>query len=92
MFEKLRCCFFQFFKTVKFKKILNVSFQENRFRLFRIIWCCGTVGDGKGYNARLSVALMPRFYSYVKKEPYDIRITILGIAIHYSRSYGGINA
>lgn len=57
-------------------------------RLGRIVWHRGKVGDGKGYSAKLSLALSPRLFK-VRREYESLSVTLLGVRLHYQRSFGG---
>jgi hypothetical protein len=60
---------------VVYKNVMTYSPDEKRYRVCRLVWTVGTVGDGKGYSCKLSVALQWAF-------PF-LRLTL-------RRSYGGI--
>lgn len=75
--------------NLRFKTVLRVDHMRH-FRLFRIMWERGTVGDGSGYSAKLAVGLLPRLYRYERSWKHDRSITLLGLRIHYRRSYGGV--
>ena len=70
------------------KKVMTWSPVERKIRLFRLMWERGTVGDGKGYSAKLAFSLVPRLAGW-KRELDGWRATIAGLSIHYRRSYGG---
>lgn len=60
------------------------------FRIARVMWERGEVGCG-GYSAKLSVALDNSFWRGVERDAKtDWRFTLLGVRLHYCRSYGGI--
>lgn len=59
-------------------------------RLFRVLWTQGRVGDGDGYSAKLSVALRPSLFA-VRREWQSLCVTLLGVSVHFERSYGGIH-
>jgi hypothetical protein len=58
-------------------------------RLFRLTWTRGTVGDGRGYSAKLTLALTPAFFA-LRRGYCDLAVTLLGFRVHYQRAYGGI--
>jgi hypothetical protein len=63
--------------------------EEKVLRLFRVVWCRGTPGTASGgYSAKFSVSLSPRLFS-VRREFWSYAITLLGLRLHYMRSYGG---
>ncbi len=60
------------------------------YRIARMLWTRGTVGDGRGYSAKLSLAVDWRLLDWGRDASTDWRITLLGVRLHYCRSYGGI--
>lgn len=58
-------------------------------RLARLMWTRGTVGDGRGYSAKLTLALRPALFA-VRREWQSVAVTLLGVQVHYQRAYGGI--
>jgi hypothetical protein len=62
--------------------------SKGLIRIIRIMWTRGVVGDGEGYSNSLSLALYPKLYQY-KPVLYGWYLYILGVRIHYDRSYGG---
>lgn len=60
------------------------------YRLVRVVWVSGVVGDGKGYSAKVTLAVSPKFFSFGRSGKYDIAVTLFGIRFHHNRSYGGI--
>ena len=58
------------------------------YRLFRVMWCKGKVGDGRGYSAKLSFAFVPWIFN-VRRDWHEFECTVLGLRVHYKRSYGG---
>jgi hypothetical protein len=74
-------------KNLRFKRVMRFDEIQRHFRLFRVMWEVGTVGDGKGYSAKLAVGIMPKFF-----HREGGRLTILGLRVHYCRSFGGIFA
>lgn len=75
---------------MKIKRLMTWCKQERKLRLFRIIWERGTVGDGKGYSAMFSVSLLPKLFSFERGDLLPrIRLVLLGLSLHYKRSYGG---
>lgn len=80
--------------ALRFKRVMRLDRPGRCFRLFRAMWERGKVGDGEGYSAKLAVAFEPRLLrwetSYRVREPRnDWRVTLLGVRLHYARSYGG---
>lgn len=74
-------------RNLRFKRVMRFDEIQRHFRLFRVMWEVGTVGDGKGYSAKLAVGLMPKLFHWD-----DGRLTIIGVRVHYCRSKGGIFA
>lgn len=74
-------------RNLRLKRVFRYDDSQKHVRLFRLMWERGTVGDGKGYSAKLAVGLLPKLFYYD-----DGRLTIFGLRIHYARSYGGIFA
>lgn len=73
-------------KNLRFRRVMRFDEIQKHLRLFRIMWERGEVGvPNGGYSAKLSVGLMPKLF-----HREDGRWTILGLRIHYCRSYGGI--
>ena len=58
------------------------------YRLARVMWCKGKVGDGRGYSAKLSFAFVPRIFS-VQRAWHEFECTMFCLRVHYKRSYGG---
>jgi hypothetical protein len=73
---------------MKFKPVMRYSPNERMLRLCRLIWERGIVGDGQGYSAMLSLALRPALF-HVRKEWDGWRFTLLGVRLHFKRSWGG---
>jgi hypothetical protein len=78
---------------MKFKLVMRLDRRNRIYRLFRVMWIRGRVGDGKGYSVKFSVALEPRIVSVRRNAIHwpDVIVTILGVRIHYQRSYGGLH-
>ena len=71
------------------RKILRKDGIQGFYRLLRVVWVCGKPGDDLGYSAKLSLALAPRLFAYNRDAATDWCVTLLGIRVHYARSYGG---
>ncbi|MCZ7496276.1 hypothetical protein O8B39_17385 [Agrobacterium rhizogenes] len=79
--------------SLRFRKVLRSDEIQRHFRLFRLLWERGTPGvPGGGYSAKLAIGLRPRFFERERESGKAFLFTILGLRIHYSRSYGGIFA
>ena len=59
------------------------------FRVARIVWQRGCVGDGHGYSVKLTFGLRPKLFQW-NRGWHDWALTIVGIRVHYARSYGGV--
>ncbi len=44
--------------AMQLKPVMTWSAEERKARLFRVMWERGTVGDGKGYSAKLAASLV----------------------------------
>lgn len=67
--------------------------RDKVLRLFRITWRRGRAGDGYGYGAKLTLALRPKVFAWLRsKDCAEVILTILGVRLHYQRSYGGFYA
>lgn len=79
--------------SLRFKSVMRFDEIQNHFRLFRLMWERGTPGvPGGGYSAKLAIGLRPRFFHREREYGKAFLLTILGLRVHYSRSYGGIFA
>ena len=78
--------------NLRLKTVFRRDEIQRHFRLFRVLWERGEVGaPGGGYSAKLSVALTPVLWNF-SRDTHDWRVTVLGVRIGYTRSYGGIFA
>ena len=79
--------------SLRFKPVMRFDEIQRHLRLFRLLWERGTPGvPGGGYSAKLAIGLRPRLFEREREYGKAFLITILGLRIHYSRSYGGIFA
>lgn len=74
---------------MRFKSIMRFEPFQRKFRLFRVMWERGMVGDGVGYSAKVVLSLVPAIASYSINSS-ELRVTLFGLSLHYRRSYGGI--
>jgi hypothetical protein len=74
--------------TTTLKRVMRYDSDNRMFRLFRIMWERGVVGDGNGYSAKVSLALTPRLFRW-QREGDGWLLTFFGLRLHYRRSYGG---
>lgn len=49
---------------VRIKRVMRYDPTQHKFRLFRLLWTRGIVGDGEGYSAKLAVSLRPKLYQF----------------------------
>ncbi|WP_331373782.1 hypothetical protein [Sinorhizobium chiapasense] len=79
--------------SLRFKPVLRFDEIQKHLRLFRLMWERGTPGvPGGGYSAKLAIGLRPRLFEREREYGKAFLFTILGLRVHYSRSYGGIFA
>ena len=79
--------------SLRFRVVMRFDEIQKHLRLFRLLWERGTPGvPGGGYSAKLAIGLRPRLFEREREYGKAFLITILGLRIHYSRSYGGIFA
>ena len=74
---------------MKVKIVMRKDTRRPLLSLFRLLWTHGVVGDGKGYSAKLSFAMIPRIV-YWRRDRFEWLLIVMGLRIHYRRSYGGI--
>lgn len=74
--------------AMQLKPVMTWSAEERKARLFRVMWERGTVGDGKGYSAKLAASLVLKLAEW-KRYADGWRVTVIGLSLHYRRSYGG---
>lgn len=59
-------------------------------RLGRLVWAKGRPGvSGGGYTAKLSLALTPSVLRFSRGLLGEWALVVLGVRLHYQRSYGG---
>lgn len=75
---------------MKFKWVGRLDTRARMLRLFRVMWTRGTVGDGAGYSAKLSLALRLALFG-VRREWQAVFVTLLGVRVHFERAYGGVH-
>jgi hypothetical protein len=73
---------------MRFKRVCRWSRGERLFRVARWTWERGRVGDGRGYGAKFSLAFRPALFQF-RRELDGWLFTVLGVRLHYARSYGG---
>jgi len=75
---------------MKVKPVFRMAGTDWLFRLFRVTWTRGTVGDGTGYSCKLSLGLYPRIAGFIRGWN-EWRLYVLGLRIHFQRDFGGIH-
>ena len=70
------------------KWVFRYDKTSNMFRIFRLMWTRGVVGDGKGYSCKFSLGLLPRIW-FFRRGFNEWHIIVLGFRLHYQCSYGG---
>ncbi|GMB80530.1 hypothetical protein NN6n1_13120 [Shinella zoogloeoides] len=79
--------------SLRLKRVMRFDEIQKHLRLFRLMWERGTPGiSGGGYSAKLAIGLRPRLFEREREYGKAFLFTILGLRVHYSRSYGGIFA
>jgi hypothetical protein len=75
---------------LRIKRVMRYDEIQGHFRLFRVMWEVGIVGDGQGHSNMLSVAVQPKLFLFDRISPCSWMLVILGVRIHRKRSFGGI--
>mgnify|MGYP001273019180 FL=1 len=73
---------------MRFKPVMTWSAVERKARLFRVMWERGTVGDGKGYSAKLAASLVLKLAEW-RRYADGWRLTLAGLSLHYRKNHGG---
>lgn len=76
--------------NLRFKSVLRRDGPQGHFRLFRIMWETGIVGDGTGHSNMVSVALQAKLFFFERVTPGSWMLVLLGVRVHRKRSFGGI--
>lgn len=69
-------------------RVCRWSATEKLLRLVRVVWARGHVGFG-GYSAKVSLGLTPKLFHF-RRGWNEFHLTLLGVRLHYLRSYGGM--
>ncbi len=69
--------------------IFRLDTIQRHYRLWRIMWERGEPGDGQGYSVKVAIGLAKAWWRTESLGSYDRMVTMLGLRLHYSRSYGG---
>lgn len=64
--------------------------HEGVYRIARIIWQRGKVGNGKGFSAKLSFAFCRKLLLFCRDGRDGWFVILAGVRLHYLRAYGGI--
>mgnify|MGYP003503946818 FL=1 len=75
---------------MRIKLVMRKDGPQGHFRLFRVMWETGVVGDGYGHSNMVSVAAQPKLFLFDRITPGSWMLVILGVRIHRKRSFGGI--
>lgn len=76
---------------MKIKAFVRYDDDMRMVRLGRIVWQRGAVGDGNGYSAKVSLALWPKLFR-LERGFHEVSVTVLGVRLHFAKSYGGVFA
>ncbi len=79
-------------KNLRIKRVLRRDGPQGHFRLFRVMWETGVVGDGQGHSNMVSVAVQGALFKFERVSPGSWLLVLCGIRIHRKRSFGGIFA
>lgn len=78
--------------ALAWKNVNRWDEQARLFRVFRLMWDRGKVGDGAGYSSKFTFALWLSKHGllrYFREEGGGVIVSILCLRFHYERSYGG---
>jgi len=75
---------------LRVKTVMRYDEIQGHFRLFRVMWETGFVGDGIGHSNMVSVAVQRKLFCFERLSPASWMLVIMGLRIHRKRSYGGI--
>ncbi len=76
--------------NLRFKLVMRHDEIQGHYRLFRVMWEVGTVGDGHGCSNMVSVALQSKMFLLDRPSPGSWLSVVCGVRIHRKRSFGGI--
>ena len=76
---------------LRIKKVMRYDEIQGHFRLFRVMWETGFVGDGIGHSNMVSVALQAKLF-HLNLYGSSWLLIFCGLRIHRKRSFGGIFA
>jgi len=77
--------------NLRIKWVGRLDEIQGHFRLFRVMWERGEVGQpGGGHSNMVSVAVQPKLFAYKRITCGSWMVIILGLRVHRKRSYGGV--
>ena len=76
--------------NLRVKRVMRHDEVQGHFRLFRVMWEAGIVGDGRGHSNMVSVAVQPKIFLFERLSPGSWLLVLCGIRVHRKRSFGGI--
>ncbi len=74
--------------NLRFKVVLRHDEIQGHYRLFRVMWERGQVGDVIGHSNMVSVAVQKRLFMFERGFASWL-LVICGVRIHRKRSFGG---
>jgi hypothetical protein len=77
---------------LRVKRVFRHDTIQGHYRLFRVMWETGVVGDGKGHSNMVSVALQAKVFMFARVSPGSWLLVLCGVRVHRKRSFGGIFA
>jgi len=75
--------------NLRARTIFRLDTIQRHYRLWRIVYERGNPGQGKGYSVKVAIGLARAWWRTERQADHDIMVTIAGLRLHYSRSYGG---
>ena len=73
---------------MKIKPVFCWDSYQRKYRIGRVMWQRGRVGDGVGYSVKLSLAVGPRLLRF-GRDCQGWTLALLGLIVHYEKSFGG---
>jgi len=76
---------------VGYKNVMTWSSEERKLRLCRFLFGGLHRGIGGNWLARcfVSISFVPRIFRWQRDKGWSWELAVLGIRLHYKRSYGG---
>jgi hypothetical protein len=72
-----------------YQNVMRYSPNERVFRVGRLVWDTGNVGDGKGYSTKLSLALTPTLFRWYREPGHVWTLVLFGIRVQRTTAWGG---